>query len=160
MLLLSLSVIQIWFSLEWGCDVGDLEWEMMWISRDVEGMIITSSFHDSDWISIISYADRHYFHVSTAITLSRMPLNELWGGWKWVLCVVCGTKKGVACLSVVSWTCFEELRCLFVREEWSEYFLGLWRHSCTWMHMEDTHGWDWACLNIIHSEWESLSRVM
>ena len=24
-LLLSLSVIQIWFSLEWGCDVGDLE---------------------------------------------------------------------------------------------------------------------------------------
>ena len=22
---LSLSVIQIWFSLEWGCDVGDLE---------------------------------------------------------------------------------------------------------------------------------------
>ena len=25
MLLLSLSVIQFWFSLEWGCDVGDLE---------------------------------------------------------------------------------------------------------------------------------------
>ena len=24
-LLLSLSVIQIWFSSEWGCDVGDLE---------------------------------------------------------------------------------------------------------------------------------------
>ena len=75
--LLSFSVIQFWFSLEWGCDVGDLKCEMVWISRDVEGMIITSSFHDSDWISIISDADRHYFRVSTAITLSRMPLNEL-----------------------------------------------------------------------------------
>ena len=30
----------------------------------------------------------------------------------------------------------------------------------TRMHVEDTHRWDWACLNIIHSEWESLSRVM
>ena len=76
-LLLSLSVIQISFSLEWGCDVGDLECEMVWISRDVEGMIITSSFHHSDWISIISDAGRHYFRVSTAITLSPMPLNEL-----------------------------------------------------------------------------------
>ena len=74
---LSYSVIQFWFSLEWGCDAGDLECEMAWISRDVEGMIITSSFHDSDWISIISDADRHYFRVRTAITLSRMPLNEL-----------------------------------------------------------------------------------
>ena len=76
-LMLSLSVIQIWFSLEWGCDVGDLECEMAWISRDMEGVIITSSFHDSDWISIISDADRHCFRVSTAITLSPMPLNEL-----------------------------------------------------------------------------------
>ena len=75
--MLSLSVIQIWFSLEWGCDVGDFEWEMVWISRDVEGMIITSSFHDSDWISTISDANRHYFRVRTVITLSRMPLNEL-----------------------------------------------------------------------------------
>ena len=77
MLLLSLSVIQLWFSFEWGCDVHDLECEMVWISGDVEGMIITSSFHDSDWISIISDADRHYFRVRTAITLSQMPLNEL-----------------------------------------------------------------------------------
>ena len=77
MLLLSLSVIQFRFSLECGCDVGDLECKMVWISRDVEGMIITSSFHDSDWISIISDADRHYFCVRTAITLSPMPLNEL-----------------------------------------------------------------------------------
>ena len=76
-LLLSLSVIQTWFSFEWGCDVGDLECVLVWISRDVEGMIITSSFHDSDWISIISYVHRHYFRVRTAITLSRMPLNEL-----------------------------------------------------------------------------------
>ena len=76
-LLLSLSVIQFWFSLEWGCDVGDLECVLVWISRDVEGMIITSSFHDSDWISIILDADRHYFRVRTAITLSPMPLNEL-----------------------------------------------------------------------------------
>ena len=50
---------------------------MVWISRDVEGMIITSSFHDSDWISIISDVDRHYFHIHTAITLSPIPLNEL-----------------------------------------------------------------------------------
>ena len=57
-------------------------------------------------------------------------------------------------------TTVEELRCLFVREGWSEYFLWLWRHSCTWMPLEDTHRWDWACLNIIHSGWESLSRVM
>ena len=73
---------------------------------------------------------------------------------KWVLWVVCGTKRGVTCLSVISWTCFEELRCLFVREGWSEYFLWLWRHSCTRMHLEDTHRWDGACLNIIHSGWE------
>ena len=50
---------------------------MAWITGDVEGMIITSSFHNSDWISIISDADRHYFRVHTAITLSQMPLNEL-----------------------------------------------------------------------------------
>ena len=55
---------------------------MVWISSDLEGMIITSSFHDSDCISIISDADRHYFRVRTAITLSRMPLNELCGGWE------------------------------------------------------------------------------
>ena len=56
---------------------------------DLEGMIITSSFHDSDWISISSYACR-CFRVSTAIMLSRMPLNELGGGWE---VVVCGTKR-------------------------------------------------------------------
>ncbi len=75
--MLSLSVIQFGFSLEWGCDVGDLECEMAWITGDLKGMIITSSFHDSDWISIISDADCHYFCVRTAITLSPMPLNEL-----------------------------------------------------------------------------------
>ena len=57
--------------------MSDLEREMMWISSDVKGMIITSSFSDSDWISIISDVHRHYFRVRTAITLSRMPLNEL-----------------------------------------------------------------------------------
>ena len=57
--------------------MGDLKREMVWISDDVEGMIITSSFHHSHWISIISDADHHYFRVRTAITLSRMPLNEL-----------------------------------------------------------------------------------
>ena len=57
--------------------MGDLECEMVWISRDLEGMIITSSFHNSDWISIISDADRHYFRVRTAITLSQMLLDEL-----------------------------------------------------------------------------------
>ena len=75
--MLELSVIQFWFSLEWGCDVSDLECKMTSIKGDVEGMIITCGFHDSDWISIISDADRHYFRVRTAITLSRMPLNEL-----------------------------------------------------------------------------------
>ena len=74
---LSFSVIQFWFSFEWGCDVGDLECEMVRISRDVKGMIITCGFHDSDWISIISDADRHYFRVRTPIALSPMPLNEL-----------------------------------------------------------------------------------
>ena len=57
--------------------MGDLEWEMVWISRDVEGMITTSSFHVSDWISIISDADHHNYRVSTAITLSQMLLNEI-----------------------------------------------------------------------------------
>ena len=75
--MLSLSVIQFGFSLEWGCDVGDLECKMVWIAGDTEGMIITCGFHDSDWISIISDADRHNFRVRTAITLSPMPLNEL-----------------------------------------------------------------------------------
>ena len=60
----------------------------------------------------------------------------------------------------LSWSTTEELRCLFVREGRSEYFLGLWHHSCTRMLLEDIHRWDWACLNIIHSGWESLSRVM
>ena len=49
--------------------MGDLGCEMVWISGDVEGMIITSSFSDSDWVSIISDAGRHYLRVSTAITL-------------------------------------------------------------------------------------------
>ena len=70
-------MIRFGFSLEWGCDMGDLECVLVWISRDLEGMIITSSFYHSDWISIISDADRHYFRVRTAITLSQIPLNEL-----------------------------------------------------------------------------------
>ena len=70
-------MFRFWFSLEWGCDVGDLECEMALITGDLEGMIITSSFHHSHWISIILDADRHYFRVRTAITLSQMPLNEL-----------------------------------------------------------------------------------
>ena len=49
----------------------------MRISRDVKGMIITSSFHDSDWISIISDADRHYFRVRTALTLSNAAERAL-----------------------------------------------------------------------------------
>ena len=57
--------------------MGDLECEMTLIIGDTEGMIITCAVHDSDWISIISDAGRHYFRVRTAITLSRMPLNEL-----------------------------------------------------------------------------------
>ena len=75
--MLELSVILFRFSFEWGCDVGDLEREMTLIIGDVEGIIITSSFHNSEWISIISDVNRHYFRVRTAIALSRMPLNEL-----------------------------------------------------------------------------------
>ena len=63
-------------------------------------------------------------------------------------------------LSVITWSSVEKLRCLFVREEWSECFLWLWCHSCSRTHQEDTHRWDGACLNIIQSGWESLSRVM
>ena len=87
-------------------------------------MIITSSFHDSDWISIISDADRHYFRVRTAITLSPMPLNELWGGWKWVLWV-CVAQRQESRDSISVEDDLQELRCLFVREGWSEYFLWL-----------------------------------
>ena len=91
----------------------------------------------------------HCVSICTEMMGSQMMMNGM-----------CGTKKGVTCLSVIIWTCVEELRCLFVREGWSEYCLGLWRQSCTRMQVEDTHWWDWACLNIIHSGWESLSRVM
>ena len=73
---MELSVIQFGFSLEWGCDVGDLECEVVWIRGDVEGMIICCCFHDSDWVFIISDACR-CFRVSTAITLSRMMMSEL-----------------------------------------------------------------------------------
>ena len=74
---------------------------------------------------------------------------------------MCGTKRRVTCLSVIIWRSVEKLRCLFVREGWSEYCLGLWRDSCSRMHTSwDTHRWDWACLNIISSGWESLSRMM
>ena len=148
------DLLQIWVWMRCG-------WFVAWFGVHFErygGMIICCCFHDSDWISIISDADRHYFRVSTAITLSPMPLNELWGGWE---VVVCGTKRGVGCLSMISWSSVEEPRCLFVREGWSEYFLGWWRHSCSRMHNSwDTHRWDWACLSIIHSGWEPLSRVM
>ena len=57
--------------------MGDLQRVLMCISSDMEGMIITSSFHDSDWISIISDACYPYFRVHTTITLSPMPLNEI-----------------------------------------------------------------------------------
>ena len=91
----------------------------------------------------------HCVSICTEMMGSQMMMNGM-----------CGTKKGVTCLSVIIWTCVEELRCLFVREGWRKYFLGLWRHPCTGMPLEDTHRWDWACLNIIHSEWESLSRMI
>ena len=66
---MELLVIQFGFSLEWGCDVGGLKCEMVWNKGDLEGMIITSSFHHSHWVSIISDAGRHYLRVRTAITL-------------------------------------------------------------------------------------------
>ena len=58
----------------------------MWISNDLEGIIIASIVHDFDRISIISDAYHPYFRVSTAITLSRMPLNEFRGRWEVVVC--------------------------------------------------------------------------
>ena len=72
------DLLQIWVWMRCG-------WFVAWFGVHFErygGMIICCCFHDSDWISIISDADRHYFRVRTAITLSRMPLNELWGGWE------------------------------------------------------------------------------
>lgn len=51
---------------------------------------------------------------------------------------------------VINWKSAEEPRCLFVREGWSEYSLGLWRHSYTWMHNWDSsiRYWDGAYLLI------------
>ena len=65
-------------------------------------------------------------------------------------------------VSVINWRSAEELRCLFVRKEWSEYFLGLWRHPCARMHNWDSgkRCWDEACLMIIEVGGEPLSRVM
>ena len=93
--------------------------------------------------------------------------------WEWSLCgwlhwydglsnddEWCVKQRVESRASIADLDDLQELRCLFVREGWSEYFLGLWCHSCSRMHQEDTHWRDWACLNIIHSGWESLSRVM
>ena len=69
-------------------------------------------------------------------------LTQWWTG--------CVAQRVFIHLSVITWSSAEEPRCLFVGEGWSEYFLGLWRHSCSRMHhLRDTHRWDWACLNII-----------
>ena len=87
-------------------------------------------------------------------------MRQEWSICEWSVCTetmdshtmmngMCGTKRRVTCLWVISWSTTEELRCLVVREGWSEYFLWLWRHSCRRMLLEDTHRWDWACLNII-----------
>ena len=99
----------------------------------------------------------HWFHLRLewplCICTEMMDSHTVMNG-------MCDTKKGVTCLSVIIWRSVEELRCLFVREGWSECFLGLWRDSCSWMPLEEPHRWDGACLNIIHSGWESLSRVM
>ena len=55
----------------------------------------------------------------------------------------------------------EEPRCLFMREGWNEYLRWLWRTLYAWMlSLWDTHRLEWAYLNIIHSGWESLSRMM
>ena len=149
------DLLQIWMGMrcEWFAACFDADF------RRFGGMIICCRFHDSDWISIISDADRHYFLVSTPITLSPMPLNDLWGGWE-VSVVGCVWHKEEARASISDLDDLQELRCLFVREGWSEYLRWLWRHPCIGMHMEDTHRWDWTCLNNIHSGWESLSRVM
>ena len=88
----------------------------------------------------------HWFHLRLewplCICTEMMDSHTVMNG-------MCDTKKGVTCLSVIIWRSVEELRCLFVREGWSECFLGLWRDSCSWMPLEDTHRWDGACLNII-----------
>ena len=128
-------------------------WFVAWFGvnfRRFGGMIICCRFHDSDWISIISNAGRHYFRVRTAITLSRMPLNELWGGWEG--CCGCVAQREESRATIADSCDLQELRCLFVREGWSECFLWLWpSYPCSGMHMleRDIHRWDWACLNII-----------
>ena len=75
-------------------------------------------------------------------------------------CCGCVAQREESRASIADSCDMQELRCLFVREGWSEYFLWLWRHSSRGMLLEEPHRWDWACLSIIHSGWESLSRMM
>ena len=101
-----------------------------------------------------TYSALHYLESDTTSYVSVI----IW--WTRVLWIE-QKEEDIIHVSVISWRIVAERRCLFVREEWSEYLLWLWRHSCTGMRNSwDTHRWDWVCLNIIHSGWEPLSRVM
>ena len=104
--------------------------------------------NDSVNIDYVWNGNDHYVVGCTGMMDSQMMMNGVWN------------KERESRASIADLDDLQELRCLFVREGWSEYFLGLWCHSCSRMHQEDTHWRDWVCLNIIHSGWESLSRVM
>ena len=92
------------------------------------------------------WLDFHHFRCGSSLFPCSHSDNALSNAAEWALrwmevgvVSVCGTKRGVMRLSAISWSILEELRCLWVREGWSEYFLWLWRHSCSRTHMEDTH---------------------
>ena len=112
------------------------------------------------------WLDFHHFICSSSLFPCSHSDNALSNAAEWALrwmgsgCCGCVWHKEESRASIAVLDDLQEPRCLFVREGWREYFLWLWRHPCSGMHMEDTHRWDWACLNVIHSGWESLSRVM
>ena len=74
----------------------------------------------------------HHFTCSSSLFPCSHSDNALSNAAEWALrwMEVCGTKRGVTCFSVISWSILEDLRCLFVREGWSEYY-SLWRQFYT-----------------------------
>ena len=106
------------------------EWESLWISRNGQGVLV--------WYWMM----RNWL---IGVVLKRSSLcadDPLWNGiraWRWenrmkIEGFRFKERNG------------EEHRCLSVREGWSQYFPGLWRHSCNRMLLEEPHWWDWACL--------------
>ena len=121
--LLSDSVlILLWMGMQCGCFV-------MWYGVDF------TRFGGNDhhfefppfWLNF------HHFTCSSSLFPCLHSDNTLSNTVEWVLWWMgsrCVAQRGIRYLSVVSWTCFEELRCLFVRKGWSTYY-SLWRQFYT-----------------------------